>query len=200
MSSHAVTVAPRMVLADLIPATKGRALARDAVLVGTGVALTAASAQVAIEIPSISPVPFVLTTLTVMLVGAAFGPVRMAAAMAIYLTAGLAGVPWFSEGTSGAADSFGYIIGYLVAGTLVGALAKRGGDRTMLRTSGLFVVGSLVIYAFGVPYLMFATGMSLTDGVMKGVAPFLIGDAIKLLIAAALLPGAWALVSKFRRS
>ncbi|MGH8880372.1 MAG: biotin transporter BioY [Stackebrandtia sp.] len=198
MSSPTATVAPRMVLADLIPSAKVNSVTRDAILVASGSALTGASAQVAVTIPAISPVPFVLTTLTVLLLGAAYGPVRAAASMGIYLLAGLAGVPWFSEGTSGTGDSFGYIIGYVAAVALVGALAKRGGDRTILRTSGLMIAGSLVIYAFGVPYLMFATGMGMTDGVMAGMVPFIVGDLIKLVIAAALLPSAWALVAKFR--
>lgn len=200
MSSHAATVAPRMVLADLIPTTKATAWARDLVLVASGAALTGASAQIAFTIPAITPVPFVLTTLTVLLVGAALGPVRASFAMGLYMLAGMAGVPWFAEGTSGMGASFGYIIGYLAAGALVGALAKRGGDRTLVRTAGLMVLGNLAIYAFGVPYLILATGMSVSDGLLKGAVPFLVGDLIKLVVAAALLPATWALVAKFRRS
>jgi biotin transport system substrate-specific component len=56
------------------------------------------------------------------------------------------------------------------------------------------VLGNLVIYAFGLPYLMAATGMSLSAGLAAGVTPFLLGDAIKILLAAGLLPGAWKVV------
>jgi biotin transport system substrate-specific component len=197
MSVHSASLAPNRVLADLIPTTKVTAWARDAVLVAGGAAVTGLSAQVAIEIPAISPVPFALTTLTVLLLGAAFGPLRAALSMALYLVAGLAGVPWYSEGASGTVPTFGYIIGFAVAATVVGALARRGGDRTVLRTAAIMVTGSAIIYAFGVPYLVLATGMSWSDGLMQGAALFVVTDIIKLVIAAALLPGSWALVKRF---
>ena len=193
-------VVGRRVLADLIPVSAmATTLARDAVLVAGGAGLVGLSAQVAIEIPAISPVPFVATTLTALLLGAAYGPVRAALTFSLYLLAGMAGVPWFTDGNSGTGiASLGYVIGFLAAGIVVGELARRGGDRTPLRTIATMIVGNLVIYAFGVPYLMAATGMDVATGLYKGAAVFLVGDLIKLAIAAALLPGAWALVRKFR--
>ena len=190
----------RRVLADLIPASaRAASIARDAVLVVGGAGLVGLSAQVSIEVPAISPVPFVATTLAVLLLGAAYGPVRAAATMGLYLAAGAAGVPWFTDGRSGTSmASFGYIIGFLMAGIVVGELARRGGDRTPLRTVGTMLVGNAVMYAFGVPYLMWAAHMDLATGLTKGAAVFLVGDLIKLVIAAALLPGAWALVKRFR--
>jgi biotin transport system substrate-specific component len=188
------------VLADLLPArTKTAAYARDAVLVLGGAAAVGASAQIAITIPQISPVPFVLTTFTVLLVGAALGPLRAGITLALYLAAGVAGVPWFTDGTSGyAMPSFGYIIGFLAAAVAVGYLAKRGADRTVLKTVGLMVVGNVLMYAFGAPYLALATGMDAATTIEKGILPFLAGDAVKLVFAALLLPGTWALVNKFR--
>ncbi|MEV0645757.1 biotin transporter BioY [Phytomonospora sp. NPDC050363] len=193
-------VVGRRVLADLIPASaKATTLARDAVLVLGGAGLVGLSAQVAVEIPAISPVPFVATTLTALLLGAAYGPVRAALTFSLYLLAGMAGVPWFTDGNSGTGIvSLGYVIGFLAAGVVVGELARRGGDRTPLRTIGTMIIGNLVIYAFGVPYLIAASGMDISTGLYKGAAVFLVGDLIKLAIAAALLPGAWALVKKFR--
>ena len=115
----------------------------------------------------------------------------------IYMVAGMAGVPWFAGQSSGwGFPSFGYIIGFVLAGALVGWLASRGGDRTPLRTVGTMVLGNLVIYAVGVPYLMGATGMDLATALEKGVVPFLIGDGIKIAIAAGLLPGAWKIVRR----
>jgi biotin transport system substrate-specific component len=160
-----------------------------------------ASAQIAITIPQISPVPFVLTTFTVLLLGAAYGPLRAGLTLALYLAAGAAGVPWFTEGTSGfAMPTFGYILGFLAASIAVGFLAKRGGDRTILKTVGLMVVGNVLMYAFGVPYLAFALDMSAGDAIAAGMTPFLAGDAVKLVVAALLLPGTWALVNRFRNS
>lgn len=149
--------------------------------------------------PLITPVPFVLTTLTVLLLGAAYGPLRAGLTLALYLAVGAAGMPWFSEATSGMNHpSAGFIIGFLVAAVVVGELAKRGGDRTFFKTSGLMIVGSLVIYAFGVPYLAVAANMGAGEALYKGMGVFLVTDLMKLLIAAALLPAAWKGVERWR--
>ncbi|MEU5873352.1 biotin transporter BioY [Glycomyces sp. NPDC047369] len=199
VASTATIAAPR-VLADLLPAsTRAAALVRDAVLVLAGAGAVGASAQVAFTIPQISPVPFVLTTFTVLLVGAAYGPLRAALALGLYLVAGAAGVPWFTEGTSGfAMPTFGYIIGFLAAAVAVGFLAKRGGDRTIVKTVGLMVVGNVIMYAFGVPYLAASLDLSASQALDAGMVPFLAGDFVKLVFAALLLPGTWWAVQKFR--
>jgi biotin transport system substrate-specific component len=185
----------RVVLADLVPG----ALVRNAVLVAAGAGLTGLAAQVSIPIEPVSPVPLTLQTFAVLLVGAALGPWRGLASMALYLVAGLVGVPWFAGGTHGAGGaSFGYLIGYLLAAAVVGELARRRGDRTPLRAAGTMVVGNLVIYAFGVAWLAtMVAGMTPLKAVAVGVLPFLIGDAIKIAAAAGLLPGTWALVRRF---
>jgi biotin transport system substrate-specific component len=77
---------------------------------------------------------------------------------------------------------------------VVGALARRGADRSVGSTIALMVLGNLVIYAIGVPYLAYAIGVDLRQAILLGAAPFLIGDALKILAAAAALPGAWRLV------
>ncbi len=194
MSSLSVA-GSRPVLADLVPG----ALVRDAILVAGGAALTGAAAQILIPVPG-SPVPMTGQTFAALLVGAALGWKRGALSMALYLAVGAAGFGWFQNGSSGLTGaSAGYIVGFVFAGALVGALAGRGGDRTPLRTAGTMVLGNLVIYAVGVPWLMASTGFGLDTALEKGVVPFLIGDALKIVVAAALLPGAWALVSKFRK-
>ena len=177
----------RKVLADLIPGS----LVRDAALVIGAAALTGLAAQVAIPLP-FTPVPISLQTFTVLLSGAALGPIRGGLAMALYLVAGLAGVPWFSEQRSGFGfPSFGYIIGFLLAAILVGWLARRRLDRTILGAIGIMVVGNLVIYAVGVPYLASSLGIELGRALELGALPFLIGDALKIALAAGLLPAAW---------
>lgn len=192
-------IAPRQVLVDLIPSTKATAWVRDVVLVASGAGLVGASAQIAIPLPGITPVPLVLTTLTVLLLGAAYGPARAAATMGLYMVAGIAGVPWFSEGAAGMSIvTLGYVIGFLAAATIVGALARRGGDRTLMKTAGIMVVGNLAIYGLGVPYLVLATGMGWADGVVQGAALFIVSDLIKLVVASAMLPATWALVKRFR--
>jgi biotin transport system substrate-specific component len=95
--------------------------------------------------------------------------------------------------------SFGYILGYVLAAAVVGALAKRGADRTPLRTVPLMIAGNLAVYAIGVPWLMASLDVGLAKALELGLTPFLIGDAIKVALAAVLLPGAWAMVRRFER-
>ena len=181
-----LTVRPR-VLADLVPG----GLVRDLVLVGGAAALTGLAAQVAIPL---WPVPVTLQTLTVLLAGAALGPVRGAAAMGLYLAVGAAGVPWFAQQHSGLAfPTLGYVIGFVIAATAVGWLARRGADRTVAGTIGAMVLGNLIIYAIGVPYLAIAIGVDLPQAIGLGAMPFLVGDGLKILLAAGLLPAAWRL-------
>ncbi|TCP50139.1 biotin transport system substrate-specific component [Tamaricihabitans halophyticus] len=188
------------VLADALPS---RALPSTAVrniaLVAGGAALTGVAAQVVLPVPG-SPVPITGQTFAALLVGAALGWRRGAAAMLLYLLVGAAGVPWFNEGSAGLTGaSAGYIVGFVLAGALVGALAARGGDRTPLRTAGTMVLGNLAIYAVGVPWLMASAGVGLAGGLAMGVVPFLLGDAVKVLLAAGLLPAAWALTRRGER-
>ena len=187
----AVTARPR-VLADLLPG----ALLRDILLVVGAAALTGLCAQISIPLPD-TPVPITLQTFAVLLSGAALGPWRGGAAMLLYVVAGVAGVPWFAEQGSGwAFASFGYLIGFMVAATVVGALASRGADRTVGGTVAIMVLGNLIIYAFGVPWLMAATGMPLFVALEAGLWPFVIGDALKIALAAGLLPLTWRLANR----
>ncbi|ESP97491.1 MULTISPECIES: biotin transporter BioY [Streptomyces] len=194
MSTAAASTRPGQVLADLLPAsTVPRARLRDAALVTGGAALTGLAAQIVLPVPG-SPVPVTGQTFAALLVGTALGAGRGFASLALYALVGMAGVPWFAEGASGASmPSFGYVLGMLLAATVVGALARRGADRSVLRTAGLMVLGSALIYAVGVPYLALSTGMTLTSAVAAGLVPFLIGDALKAAFAMGTLPLAWRL-------
>ncbi|MFZ3594573.1 biotin transporter BioY [Streptomyces sp. BH104] len=199
MSTAAVTAArPGKVLADLLPASRAKTadFAKNAALVVGGAALTGIAAQIAIPVPG-SPVPVTGQTFAALLVGTALGARRGFLALAVYALAGMAGVPWFAEGGSGMASaSFGYVIGLMLASAAVGALARRGGDRSMLRTAGTFVLGEAIVYAVGVPYLALSTGMGLTAAIAAGLTPFLIGDVLKAALAMGALPTAWKLADK----
>jgi len=87
--------------------------------------------------------------------------------------------------------TFGYLVGFVVAGALLGAAARRGLDRRPWWTALSFLVGSAVIYLFGVTWLTVDLHLTLSQGVALGMRPFLLGDLIKALLAAAVLPGAW---------
>jgi biotin transport system substrate-specific component len=185
-------IRPGEVLADLLPASR----VRDIALVLGGAALTGLAAQISVPVPG-SPVPVTGQTFAALLVGTALGVGRGFLSLALYALAGMAGVPWFAGGGSGyTAPSFGYILGMLLAATVVGALARRGGDRSVLRMAGTMLVGEAVIYAIGVPYLAFATGMSATAAIAAGLTPFLIGDALKAALAMGALPTAWKLADR----
>ncbi|MDK1474418.1 biotin transporter BioY [Streptomyces sp. 549] len=197
MSTAAAPVRPGAVLADVLPAsTAARARLRDVALVLGGAALTGVAAQIAVPVPG-SPVPVTGQTFAALLIGAGLGAQRALLSLGLYVAAGVAGMPWFAEMKHGVGmPSFGYLLGMLLAAVLVGALARRGGDRGLLRTAGTMAAGTAVIYAVGVPYLALATGMTFGQAVAAGLVPFLIGDALKVALAMGALPTAWRLVGR----
>ena len=181
-----------------------RSVAADVALVAAGAALTAIAAQ--ISIPA-SPVPFTFQTLAVLLVGAALGSVRGALSMGLYAVLGIIGLPVFAPLKDGShavglqavlGATFGFVIGFIAAAFVVGLLAERNWSSHSVKMFVSYAVGSLVIYAFGIPVLAaVATGgdIAIAAGIMS---PFLIWDAVKAIAAAALLPLAWAGVKKLK--
>jgi biotin transport system substrate-specific component len=184
---------PRIVLADLVPG----AWVRDVVLVLAGAGLTGLAAQVSIT-TSLSPVPFTLQTLAVLVTGAALGSVRGLISMLLYVLAGSAGVPWFAGHTHGfTGPSAGYLVGFVIAAGLVGELARRGNDRNVWRTALLMVAGNIVIYAVGVGWLKHEVpSYSFGQAVHYGMTVFLISDLAKLVLAALVFPAAWKLARR----
>jgi biotin transport system substrate-specific component len=195
--STAVAVQPR-VLADVAP----RVRARDLALIVAAVALTALCAQITFYLPG-SDVPVTGQTFAVLLSGAALGANRGAAAMLLYVALGTIGLPVFHAGAHGTDIVFGatggYLFGFLVAGWVVGRLAEARLDRTPVKALPVFLVGSAIVYAIGVPWLAISAHMSLGAAIGDGLTPFIGGDVVKALAAAAVLPAAWALVSRDRR-
>lgn len=182
----------RLVLADLVPGAR----LRDALLVLGGAGLTGLAAQVSIHTP-LSPVPFTLQTLAVLLAGAALGTFRGVLSMAIYLLAGAAGVPWYADhGHGWGGPSFGYVVGFVAAAGLVGFLAERHADRRVLTTVLLMVLGNAVIYAVGATWLAADLDLSAAKAFDLGVQPFLGSDVAKIGVAALALPSAWRLAGR----
>lgn len=186
----------RPTLADLIPQTLAAELALPVLFAG----FIGLFAQIAVRLP-FTPVPLTGQTFAVLLGGAALGWRRSATGSLLYLVAGMIGVPWFAGGTGGFSiinsPSFGYLIGFIVAGSLVGWLASRGLDRGPLRTAGVMVVGNIVIYGFGAFVLAISLHLGFSSTMALGVTPFLIGDFLKLVLAAILLPGAWYAIGRY---
>lgn len=165
-----------------------------------GSALVALAAQLRVDLP-FSPVPVTGQTFAVLLVGAALGARLGTATIAAYLAEGVAGLPVFAGGTSAWSPSSvpgvpvafgptaGYLVGFVCAAAVVGALAERGFDRRVFATIVAMAIGNIVIYAFGVAWL--ARFVGLDRAVQLGVLPFLVGDAVKIGLAAVALPAAW---------
>ena len=200
MSTIALTLAP----------PRSRATARVAFQVACAIGgslLMAGLAQVAVHLP-FTPVPITGQTLGVLLIGAAYGPALGAATILLYLAWAIVGLPVFAPSADGshqtglqvlafAGTTGGYLWGFLLASALVGWLSRQGWDRSIRSSISAMLLGSIVIYAVGVPWLHHALA-TMPDGPASwqttfeyGLYPFLIGDTVKLLLAAGLLPLAW---------
>lgn len=196
---------PHPVLVESVPGVRALARpgagrwAREAALIGAGVVAVTLISQIAVPLP-FTPVPLTLGTFGALLVGAALGPVRGLASLGAYAMLGAVGAPVLAGWSTGglAVASFGYVVGYALAGTALGWAARRGADRSMLGTATAAVGATMLVYVAGVPWLMLATGADLRAGLEMGMVPFLIGDAIKAVAAAALLPTAWRLIDRTR--
>jgi len=171
---------------------------RSALLVVGFSLLTAAAAQVVVPLP-FTPVPLTGQTFAVLLTGALLGPRLGALAMLAYLAEGAAGLPFFRGGAGGPAHLMGPTAGYLfafpAAAFVTGLLAERGWDRRFLSAAAAMALGSLVILAGGWAWLALLTGKG-AEAFRLGVAPFLVGDLIKIALAAAALPAGWAILRR----
>ena len=146
-------------------------------------ALTAAGAYIAIPV---GPVPIVLQNLFVMLAGLLLGGRWGLTSVGVYLLAGAMGLPVFAGGTGGVGKfvgpTGGYLLGFAAAAYLVGVIAERGRGRVAIDLLAM-LAGTVVLYAFGVSWLKVVTGMSVSKAVAVGMAPFLIGDLLKIAAA-----------------
>lgn len=175
---------------------------RLAILALAGTALLALSARV--QVP-FYPVPITMQTFAVLGIGMAYGWRLGGATLLLYLAEGAAGLPVFSKG-GGIATFFldpatgttaGYLYGFVLAAALVGWLAERGWDRNVATTALAMLIGNVVIYLPGLLWLgaIFTWEKPILEW---GLYPFLIGDAFKLALAAAVMPLAWKAVRRWR--
>jgi biotin transport system substrate-specific component len=192
MSQTAVVQPPR-VLADVFSSSA----VRDVVLVIVAALFTAICAQISMPVPG-SPVPVTGQTFAVLVSGAALGANRGASSMLLYLALGLIGLPVYSDGASGVhvvwGATGGYIVGFILAAYVIGRLAEARLDRAPAKALPVFAVGSMVVFAIGVPWLAIAADMSVGQAIELGFLPFILGGIVKSLAAAAVLPAAWRLV------
>ena len=183
------------------------ARARHIALIVAGALFIALTANFAIPVPG-SPVPLTGQTFSVLLVGGALGMRRGILATLLYLVIGFF-LPVYAEQASGVSHiasvdagtlvlgpTGGYLLGFVIASGLVGRLAELGWDRRLAGAVGAMAIGNVIIYVFGLPWLMAATGMNVADTIQAGLTPFLITDLIKLAIAAGVFPLAWWVVGR----
>jgi len=194
--SNLTLAAGRATLADRFFA---RSIVTDTVLVVAGAALTAGAAQLAIPM---WPVPITGQTFAVLFVGTVLWATRGGIALGLYALLGLVGLPVYSGSASGwsvlAGPTGGYIIGFVLAAILTGWLAQRQWDRRFVGTLVSFLAGSFVIYAVALPWLAISLGRlgvpnDPSSVLRAGLYPFILGDTVKALIAAALVPLVWKL-------
>ena len=180
-----------------------RSRVNSVLLVIGAAALTALAAQWEIHLP-FTPVPVTGQTFAVLLTGAALGMRLGAAGQGLYVVAGALGMPVYSGGAAGwdaarAAGTTGYLIGFIVAAGVVGFMAERRQDRTFPAMFTAFIVGSFIIYGFGVIGLIIIFDMSINEAIVAGVVPFVFGDLIKAAAAGLLLPGSWKVIGEYPR-
>jgi biotin transport system substrate-specific component len=190
-------------LAEALPRPRARAagLALDAALIVAGSLAIALLAQVSIRLP-FTPVPITGQTFGVLLVGAAYGWSRAGLTLLLYLAEIAVGLPFAAEGKQGlevltlSTASGGYLWGFLLAALLTGWLANRGWDRNLRSSLGVMLLGNIVIYLVGIPWLAASVQAPVAQALELGLYPFVVGDVLKLLVAAGLLPLAWRLLRR----
>ena len=170
-----------------------------AVLVVSGVLGLAALAQIAIPVPG-SPVPVTGQTLGVLILGTAYGSTLGTTTFAMYLLAGIAGAPVFADGGHGldriVGATGGYLIGMLVATFVLGQLARFRLDQKFLTALPSMLIGTVLTFSFGLVWLYQFTGQTWSWTIEKGLAPFIVGEVLKIAIAGTALPAIWRVVNR----
>ena len=194
---------PHTTLAGLIP----RSRVTDAALVAGFALLTAVAAQITIPL-GFTPVPITGQTFAVLLAGGTLGAFRGGASQLLYVVLGAVGMPFYAEGSGGwevaTGSTAGYLVGFIVAAVVVGLLAERGQDRRPTTAIPPFLAGTAIIYTIGSLWLAAHLDVPLTaaagepSAIAYGVAPFLVGDLLKAVLAGLLLPAGWQLAKLAR--
>ena len=176
-------------------------LLTDVLLVLAGTGFVALAAQVSFDIPG-TPVPITGQTFAVVLVGASLGALLGLASLGLYLFVGALGAPVYADGHHGwdvlTGPTGGYIVGFVLAAIVTGWLAQQRWDRRFSSAVAAMLTGNVLIYTVGLPWLADDQDLGFKDTMAEGLAPFIPGDLLKLYLAAALLPGAWRLVERFK--
>ena len=191
------TIATRATIAERalgartgLPAQIGLAVA--------GSLLLAISAKLSVQL---GPVPFSFQTLMLLLVAGCYGRNLAVGTVLLYLAEGLAGLPVFTPTTALGSAAFvgptgGFLAGFVVCAAIVGEAADRGLDRSPLTLAPAMLVGIIALFAIGFAWLAFGFGLGAGTAWTAGVAPFIVGDLVKIAIAALAIPAGWALLKR----
>ncbi len=180
---------PRITLAQaLLP---NRTLLQEVLLILTFSTLIAVCARITIPLP-FTPVPITGQTFGVLLTGAVLGSRRGALSLVTYVGIGALGMPVFA--LTGGVASQGYLAGFILAAFVVGFLAERGWDKSYWRSVVAMLAGNAVLYVPGLIWLANFVGPE--QAIPLGLLPFIPGDLIKLLLAAAALPSVWRFIPR----
>jgi len=191
------------VLADLGPSEGTKLWIKRAFLVIAGIAVLAMTAKIKVFIPP-SPVPVTMTTFAVLTIGAAYGPRLGLATVFGYMLIGAMGFDVFANSSAEnlglsymMGGTGGYLVGYLLATFALGAFARMGWDRSIVKTVFGMLIGNALIYIPGILWLAYL--YTWEKPILEwGLWPFLVGDAMKLALAALVLPFVWKLVGTAR--
>lgn len=194
----------RNVLAEAFGANEGVALRlKQVALVVLGIAVLAVMAKIKVPVPG-SPVAMGMGTFAVLTIGAAYGARLGLATIMGYMILGMLGMDIFQSSTADLngieymmGGTGGYLLGYVIAVGVMGVLARRGWDRTAPKMAIAMLIGNVILYVPGLIWLGMLYGWD--KPILEwGLTPFLVGDAIKLALAAVILPLAWKLVGRAR--
>ncbi len=184
MTSNAALSATRTRLDQILQADSVWA---KALLVIAAAYLTGLAAQIIIPLP-FTAVPITAQVFVVLLIAGLYRPTLAAASQVLYLAAGAAGLPWYAGGIARFGITGGYIVGFVVAAILVSTLLKHPAFRkSALRVATTMSIGVAIIYLLGATWYAIMTQTSLQTTVSLAVTPFIIGDAIKIAFAAAIV-------------
>ncbi|MCZ8314052.1 biotin transporter BioY [Phreatobacter sp.] len=171
---------------------------RSLALVAGGVCLITLGAKASVPF---WPVPLTLQTLAISVVAAAYGLRLGVATVGAYLLAGLLGAPVFAGWSVGIAPFMGptggFLVGFLVMAAIIGAAADRGWDKAWPKILGAMALANVIVFVPGLIWLGTFTGYG-AKLLAAGLWPFALGTLVKTALGAALMPAAWAIVSRLR--
>ena len=167
-------------------------------LMVAGSLVLAISAKLSVQL---GPVPFSFQTLALLLIAGAYGRNLAVGTVLLYLAEGLVGLPVFTPTTAAGPAAFvgptaGFLAGFVVCAAVVGEAADRGLDRTPLKLAPAMLGGIALLFAMGWAWLAFGFGLGPVKAWLGGVQPFIVGDLIKIAIAALAVPAGWSLLKR----